>query len=58
MVLAGDVRQRTAPVLCLTRRGYLFMKKNDEFEIDITDIGTEGEGIGKMRGLPDTEHIL
>ncbi|MBR4776492.1 MAG: 23S rRNA (uracil(1939)-C(5))-methyltransferase RlmD, partial [Lachnospiraceae bacterium] len=27
------------------------MKKNDEFEIDITDIGTEGEGIGKYEGM-------
>ena len=27
------------------------MKKNDEFEIDITDIGTEGEGIGKHEGM-------
>lgn len=27
------------------------MKKNDEFEIDITDIGNEGEGIGKYEGM-------
>ena len=27
------------------------MKKNDEFEIEITDIGTEGEGIGKHEGM-------
>ena len=27
------------------------MKKNDEFEIDITDIGNDGEGIGKHEGM-------
>ena len=27
------------------------MKKNDEFEIDITDIGNDGEGIGKYEGM-------
>jgi 23S rRNA (uracil1939-C5)-methyltransferase len=27
------------------------MKKNDEFEINITDIGTDGEGIGKYDGM-------
>ncbi|MBR4344067.1 MAG: 23S rRNA (uracil(1939)-C(5))-methyltransferase RlmD [Lachnospiraceae bacterium] len=27
------------------------MKKNDEFEIDITDIGNDGEGIGKYDGM-------
>lgn len=27
------------------------MKKNDEFEIEITDIGNDGEGIGKYDGM-------
>jgi len=27
------------------------MKKNDEFELDITDIGNDGEGIGKYEGM-------
>ena len=27
------------------------MKKNDEFEIVITDMGSEGEGIGKYEGM-------
>ncbi|MCR5206799.1 MAG: 23S rRNA (uracil(1939)-C(5))-methyltransferase RlmD [Lachnospiraceae bacterium] len=27
------------------------MKKNDEFEIEITDIGNDGEGIGKHEGM-------
>ena len=27
------------------------MKKNDEFELDITDIGSDGEGIGKYEGM-------
>ena len=30
---------------------YPHMKKNDEFEIDITDIGNDGEGIGKYEGM-------
>ena len=29
---------------------YLLVKKNDEFIIDIEDLGTDGEGIGKIQG--------
>ena len=28
------------------------MIKNDEFEIEITDLGSEGEGIGRVDGMP------
>ncbi|MBO7354526.1 MAG: TRAM domain-containing protein, partial [Lachnospiraceae bacterium] len=28
------------------------MKKNDEFELVITDLGSEGEGIGRFDGMP------
>ncbi len=28
------------------------IKKNDEFEIEITDLGNEGEGIGRLDGMP------
>ena len=28
------------------------IKKNDEFEIEITDLGSEGEGIGRFGGMP------
>ncbi|MBR5732657.1 MAG: TRAM domain-containing protein, partial [Lachnospiraceae bacterium] len=28
------------------------MKKNDEFKIEITDLGSEGEGIGRFDGMP------
>lgn len=27
-------------------------QKNDELEVDIIDMGTEGEGIGKVKGYP------
>lgn len=29
----------------------MLMKKNDEFEIDVIDIGNDGEGIGKYEGM-------
>ncbi|MBR5968696.1 MAG: class I SAM-dependent RNA methyltransferase, partial [Lachnospiraceae bacterium] len=28
------------------------IKKNDEFEVQITDSGSEGEGIGRFGGMP------
>ncbi|MCQ2496582.1 MAG: 23S rRNA (uracil(1939)-C(5))-methyltransferase RlmD [Lachnospiraceae bacterium] len=33
------------------RKADCILKKNDEFEIDITDIGNDGEGIGRYDGM-------
>ena len=46
-MLSTKMNQQPRP----TRVKRVIMKKNDEFEIEITDMGSEGEGIGRYEGM-------